>query len=190
CCIFHDNYLTMSTRALQNFSLFFFIVGSFSINAQVNKEIDSIKQLIATADNDSLKQQWYNQLRRITHYSDIDQSIEYTRKFLELSQKRNDSLSIAFAQFYLGNGYFEKSNYNESLENYFKAGNYFEKTKDSIRLASVLNGIGGAYEKSGNDSISLKYYLQSYEISEGLKDNRRSALALNNIANKIGRAHV
>lgn len=173
----------MSIRAKYKTVLLFFIAISFTTKAQSNKEIDSIKQLIATVDNDSLKQQWYNQLRRMTHYSDIDESMNYTRKFLELSQKRNDSLSIAFGQFYLGNGYFEKSNYNESLENYLKAADYFEKTKDSIRLASVLNGIGGAYEKNGNDSISLKYYLQSFEISEGLKDNRRSALALNNIAN-------
>lgn len=164
------------------FTILFFLISNPS-NAQIEHEVDSILQLIKTSKSDSLKMQWYNRLRRVTYYSNTEESFKYTQKFLELAQKNKYLDETALAQFYMGNSYIAKTDYNSALTYYLKASTYYESVNDSTRMASVFNGIGAAYENSGKDSLSLNYFKKSQQLSELLGDKRRNALALNNIAN-------
>ncbi len=150
---------------------------------QNNSKVDSLKTIIEISNNDSIIMHTYNKLRRITYYTDPKSSQQYTIKFLETAQKRQDSFYIALGNFYLGNSYVVQNDYEIALKQYLKAATYFERVKDSSRLSSILNGIGVAYQNYGNDTLSLKYYKQSQQISKSRGDLRRSALALNNIGN-------
>ena len=125
----------------------------------------------------------YNKLRRTLAFSDPLASQKYTYKFLEYSEKRNDSFHIALANYYLGNSYVANGSFEKALNYYFKAEKYFDRKKDSVRLSSILNGIGVAYQNNGNDSLSLKYFFLSRDISRARKDDRRSGIASNNISN-------
>ncbi|MFC3876893.1 tetratricopeptide repeat-containing sensor histidine kinase [Winogradskyella maritima] len=145
--------------------------------------IDSLQNIIYKTEDDTLKMQTYNQLRRATYYSDPKMSEGFTEKYLEYAKKIKDSQQTAIAHFYIGNANVVQSNFEKALTNYFKASDYFEQIKDSSRYSSTLNGIGAAYENSGNDSLSLKYFKRSQSISKSIGDKRRSAIALNSIAN-------
>lgn len=125
----------------------------------------------------------YNKLRRATYYSNPEASKEYTKKFLNYARKRNDSLHIAFAHFYLGNSYVQSNNLNLAITEYIKSSNYYERVNDTKRLPSIYNAIGAVYEKKQQDSLSLIYYNKSLDFSESIDDKRRASIALINISN-------
>ncbi|MFC7358510.1 tetratricopeptide repeat protein [Jejudonia soesokkakensis] len=164
-----------------------FILSIFLISSKVPAQevtlIDSLLRITKHHKNDSVVMQAYNKLRRATYYSDIEESKKYTKKFLEYARKRNDSLHIAFAHFYLGNSYVQSNDLTSAIAQYLKASDYYERVKDSVRLPSVLNAIGAVYEKKLDDSLSLRYYEKSLQLSQAANDKRRSSIALINISN-------
>jgi len=151
--------------------------------SQENSEIDSLLKIIHNSKNDSLIMDTYNKLRRATSFLNNENSLKFTKKFLEYAKKNKYSLETAMAQYYMGNAHVAQSEYPKALQYYLKSAAYFEKVQDSVRLSSVINGIGAAYEKNGNDSLSLKYFYKAFHLSKTMGDKRRSALALNNLAN-------
>ncbi len=165
--------------------IIFFLITLFSIHvfSQNTEEIDSLRNVIKTATNDSIKMLTYNKLRRATYYSDAETSKSYTKNYLEYAIKLKDSHNIALGHFFLGNAEVVGGNYDEALTNYLISGNYYERKKDSKRLCSVLNSIGAVHEKTQNDSLSLVYYKRSYDLSKSLGDKRRSGIASINIGN-------
>lgn len=124
----------------------------------------------------------YNRLRRATVYTNPEKATYYNNEYLKIAIQRKDSLREALGYLYMGNINVAKSDFEEALNYYFKAANYFELKKDSSKLSSALNGIGAAYINNGNDSLSLKYFKKSQKICSLLGDKRRSAIALNNIS--------
>lgn len=163
--------------------VFTLTIFTFTGYSQDNKEVDSLLNLIKKSKNDSLIMVWYNKLRRATYYTNSDDGMKYTKKFLEYAIKNKYPLEIANAQFYLGNSYVTKSEYFKALPLYLKSADYYESVNDTNRLSSAFNGIGAAYENSGNDTLSLKYFRKAHLLSRAIGDKRRDALALNNIAN-------
>jgi len=163
--------------------LFTFFVIAFSGLAQETAVIDSLKQVVANSTNDSVVMVAYNKLRRATYYSDAEASKAYTVKYLEYARKRKDSHNIVLAHFFLGNANVLSGKYDDALDAYIVAANYYELRKDSARLTSVFNSIGAVHEKTNNDSLSLHYYTQARTIGKSLKDFRRSGIASVNIGN-------
>ncbi len=153
------------------------------IEAQTEREEDSLLLIIAKTENDSIKMENYNKLRRATYYTNAERSLKYTKKYLEFAQLNKYPDKEAIANFYMGNAHVTLTQYDKALNFYLKSAKYFEKEKDSSKLASVLNGIGAAYENNDQTDLSLKYFKKSQKISERMGDQRKSALALNNIAN-------
>jgi len=145
--------------------------------------VDSLTQIIATTSNDSVIMDTYNKLRRATYYGDPEASHDYTEKFLEYAEKRDDSAHMALAHYYLGNSNVTATTYKEALSHYLFSMEYYERKKDLARLPSVINAIGNVYEKQLNDTLALKYYRQSLSLSREIKDLRRVSIALVNISN-------
>ncbi len=180
--MYKENQLEIILRT-SLFCFAFLLVPLFSFAQNENAQIDSLKNIIKTATNDSIKMVTYNNLRRATYYSDPKQSKAFTENMVEMAKKIKDSFHIGLGDFYLGNANVVTSNFDIALNHYLKSAAYFERVQDSARLSSVLNGIGAAYQNSGSDSLSLKYFNKSQQISKSLGDLRRSAIALNNIGN-------
>ncbi len=151
--------------------------------SQKNKVIDSLLNIATTNTNDSIVMATYNKLRRATYYSDAKASKNYTQKYLEYAQKRNDSAQIILAHFYLGNANVMSGNYEDALKKYLISANYYEKKKDFNRYASVLNSLGAVHEKTKNDSLSLHYYKLARKTGKSIKDYKRSGIASINISN-------
>lgn len=173
----------LQIRLLLRSAVLFLMLCPFISMAQTNKLEDSLKLVLSETSNDSIRMNLLNELRKATFYSEPDISKTYTKEYLELAQKANDSFRIALGQYYLGNADITIGNYKEALPHYLEAANYFESSDDLGRLSSVYNGIAAAYEKHGVDSLSLKYFEKSFEISKEQNDARRIGIALNNISN-------
>ncbi|WP_456377872.1 tetratricopeptide repeat-containing sensor histidine kinase [Lutibacter sp.] len=159
------------------------ILIPFFAFGQNNKKIDELLRVIETSKNDSVIMHTYSKLRRATYYSDANTSKRYTEKYLEYAKKIKDSHNIILAHFYLGNLNVVRGNYEEALDKYLIAANYYEQKKDSNRYASVLNSLGAVHEKTKNDSLSLHYYSLARKVAKSIKDFKRSGIASINISN-------
>jgi two-component sensor histidine kinase len=146
-------------------------------------KIDSLEQLVAESNNDSLKMEWYNQLRRIASYTNPEKAKGYILNYIDLAHKLSFERKENIGKVYLGNTFYTLGEYNTSLKIFLEAEKYFSETKDTSILANVYNGMAAASENSGNDTITLKYFTRAYELFNVQKDARRSALALNNMGN-------
>ena len=114
--------------------------------------------MLSETTNDSIRLNLFNELRKATFYSEPDISKTYTKEYLELAKKVNDSFRIALGQYYLGNADITIGNYKEALPHYLEAANYFESSDDLGRLSSVYNGIAAAYEKHGVELLVIEIF--------------------------------
>lgn len=163
------------------FLLFFLIIRTGL--TQDLSEIDSLSTIVNTSSSDSVKMAIYNKLRRATYYTDASASKRYTKKYLEYAKKLKDSHNIVLARFFLGNAALMSGDYDQAVNDYLFAANYYQRKKDSSRLTSVLNSLGAVYEKTEQDSLSLKYYKQARANGKSLSDFKRSGIASVNIGN-------
>ncbi len=162
-----------------------FMLGALSnlLLSQPDTKVDSIKSLIAHSENDSLKMEWYNDLRKLTVYQDFSEAMQYAEEYLSLANKLKLDHKIAIGHAYRGNLYVRLGDYEQAVKELVTAVKFFEAQKDSTRMGSVYNSIAAAYENSGKDSLTAIYFRKSYDIFSTLKDSRRTALALNNLSN-------
>ncbi len=154
------------------------ITGLFS-----QPKIDSLEQLIAGSDNDSLKMEWYNQLRRVASYTDPGKAKGYILEYIRLAESLSLTRRANIGKVYLGNTYYALGEYNKAMDIFLETEQYFEAQKDTTILANVYNGMAAASENSGSDTLTLKYFTQAYKLFNAKGDERRSGMALNNMAN-------
>ena len=154
------------------------ITGLFS-----QPKIDSLEQLIAGSDNDSLKMEWYNQLRRVASYTDPGKAKGYILEYIRLAESLSLTRRANIGKVYLGNTYYALGEYNKAMDIFLETEQYFEAQKDTTILANVYNGMAAASENSGSDTLTLKYFTQAYKLFNAKGDERRSGMTLNNMAN-------
>ncbi|MEM7371391.1 MAG: ATP-binding protein [Bacteroidota bacterium] len=152
------------------------------VKAQDNARIDSLKSLISESDQDSLKMEWYNDLRILTIRKDVSEAMGYADQYLALAQQLGLPFKEALGHAYRGNIHVRLAEYEQAIEELLLAIRYFESVNDSVRMGSIYNSIGVSYEKMGNDSLPLTYFNKSYSIFSHLKDSKRTAIALNSIS--------
>ena len=157
------------------------IILGFPLFAQ--PKVDSLERLIAGTDNDTLKLEWYNQLRRASSYNDPKKAKGYILKYIALAEKLSYERQVNIGKVYLGNTCYALGEYNKALEIFLESEKYFTSQKDTTVLGNIYNGMAAASENSGSDTITLKYFTKAYDLFNARGDNRRSAMALNNMAN-------
>ncbi len=159
-------------------------------NAQdIELQTDSIKRLIELSDSDSLKMEWYNQLRKIGLRSNFSEAMVYADNYLQLANKLDLDFKIAIGHFYKGNIYIQLTEYEKAVPHLMNTLDYFEAQNDTIRMGRIFNSIAAAYENLGNDSLTLSYFRKAYEMSSALNQSPSMAIALNNMSNVYVRAN-
>ncbi len=81
----------------------------------------------------------------------------------------------------LGMSYFDKFDYQKSLQYYFKALTIFEAEKKETKYASTLNNIANLYYTQKELDKALTYHLKSLSISRKLDEKSKIASSLYNI---------
>ncbi len=144
---------------------------------------DSLLALIASADEDTLRMQWYNQLRRLVIYDNPEKALLYCRKYGEYALKAGRDAEYASSKFYEANSYIPLGQYEQALKSLFEAERYFHKANEVTKLGSVQNSIGAVFEATQRDSLAGIYFRKSFDMFVETGDEKRQAMALNNLSN-------
>ncbi len=162
------------------------------INAQNEKIIDSLNQVIKNAKHDTVRIKAYIILGEKICLSDPDSALIMEKIAKGLAEKllasnpgyvNTDSVKkqLALSLNDIGYIYLIKGDYNVSLEYFFKCNKIHEEIGNKKGVALALNNIGVAYNNLGNISKSIEYYNKSIVVQKEAGDKKGIALTLNNI---------
>lgn len=118
------------------------------------------------------------------------EAIENFNKSLVISNKINDTTTIADAYNGLGIVYSKLGKLNTSISYYFKTLKIYEKFRDSAGMGATYLNIAWDYRKLEEFQKSVDYNNKSLQIYSNLKDSLHVAMVNNNIAgslNELGR---
>ncbi|MEZ4875799.1 MAG: tetratricopeptide repeat protein [Flavobacteriaceae bacterium] len=110
-----------------------------------------------------------------------DSAIYYYEKGFELSQQAHFPIGMITATIGIGNGYWQKGNYEKALAYQNKNIQLAQKYQDSLGLASSYNNIGNIYNEQGEFSKAMEYYIQSSNIYKKMGSLRNYGITLSNI---------
>ena len=111
-----------------------------------------------------------------------DSAIILATKARELAEELNFLSGKAYAIKYIGNAYFYKSQFLETLEYWNESLKVFEQINDSSGIANITSNIANVYALRGSEEKALQYALRSLSIAENLGNKLRMLTALNAVA--------
>jgi signal transduction histidine kinase/CheY-like chemotaxis protein len=144
-------------------------------------KIDSLKALLKTASEDTIKVNILLDLSKRLYSLEPDESIRLGNQANELAEKSGFKKGVAYALKNIGLAYYTKGKYSETLGYWQQSLELFEAIGDPLGVSNLLNNIGAIYFNLGNDDQAIEYYLKSLKVSEQLGDKLRIASALTNI---------
>jgi signal transduction histidine kinase/CheY-like chemotaxis protein len=146
-----------------------------------NAKIDSLKALLKTTNEDTIKVNILLDLSKRLYSLEPDESIRFGNEANGLAQKSGYKKGVAYALKNIGLAYYTKGKYSETLGYWQQSLKLFEVIGDQLGVSNLLNNIGAIYFNLGNDDQAIEYYLKSLKVSEQLADKLRIASALTNI---------
>ncbi|MFY0605631.1 MAG: tetratricopeptide repeat protein [Cyclobacteriaceae bacterium] len=150
-----------------------------SLTAQ-KREMDSLKQVIATQKGVSLSQS-LNELSWYYKSTNPDSAILLANQSLNVARETKDPGLIAASYNSLGNAYQTVSNYDTAILYLTKSLSYRTLEKDSVNVAKTLNNLGICADEKGEYEKALTYYFDGLKIAEGINDPSVSAMLISNI---------
>lgn len=108
-----------------------------------------------------------------------DEMIPLAHEVIKLQKDRNNSSAYRL----LGNAYYSKADYTNSLNAYLESLTESEKFNDSVGIGSAYTGIGNVYFQMGNYQKAKDSHEKSLVIFERRGDKLRASKAYNNIGN-------
>lgn len=170
-------------KKLQRICILSFLFVSQLALSQVDTVGDSLKILIESAREDTIKVNLLIELS--THYrrSSSKEAINYGLEARDLAQQLNFQKGEAFALKYIGMGYYFLGNYFETINYWQMALETFEASGNMIGVSNMQNNIGSVYFNQNDDNRAIDYYLQSLTVAQQMNDQLRTATALMNIGN-------
>ncbi len=178
-----ENYCLKKTSPILKYIIVFLLIlcsFNFQCLAQ-SKQIDSLKNLISKAVDDSIKVDNINLLSK--NYFSIDPiiSLQYSNNAKEISSKINYQKGLALAYKNIGIAYYMQSKNIEAIQNWNSSLNLYKDLGDKIGHANILSNLGAIYFNQGVDTKAIEYYLQSLKLAEEINDSLRLATVLMNI---------
>jgi signal transduction histidine kinase/CheY-like chemotaxis protein len=146
-----------------------------------DEKIDSLRNLLKTANEDTIKVNILLDISKRLYSLDPDESIQLANQANDLAEKSGFKKGVAYALKNIGLAYYTKGKYSETLGYWQHSLKLFEGIGDSTGVSNLLNNIGAIYFNLGNDDQAIEYYLKSLRVSEQLGDKLRIASALTNI---------
>ena len=89
---------------------------------------------------------------------DLNRSLNYAGKALEVSEKYHDEQLVATSNLYIADIYFEMSRFQSAIEFYEKALDYFYEQRSSENKIYIYNKLGHSEKLLSNHSNALFYY--------------------------------
>ena len=153
---------------------------SINFSQGINQtKIDSLENVLRkTKEEKSIPV--LGELSKAYHNIDLNKSLNYAGKALELSEKYRDSRLIAYSDIYIADVYYEMSRFQPAIEFYEKALDYFYEQRGYDYKIYIYNKLGHCERMLSNYSNALFYYQKPLNIYLAEKNNKISE-AYNNI---------
>jgi serine phosphatase RsbU (regulator of sigma subunit) len=146
-----------------------------------NTIADSLKKVLETSKEDSLKVDLLISICRNEYRSSPDSAIIHGNIALGLSEKLNYRKGIANALKYIGMGHYFLENYTETINSWQKSLSSFEAINDKVGVSNILSNLGALYANQGDDVKALEFHLRSLKAAEEAKDTLRIVTSMINI---------
>jgi tetratricopeptide (TPR) repeat protein len=147
---------------------FNFLFTGFVCYAQ-QKQIDSLKQVLKTAKEDTNKVKTLNTLcERLNMEGSFDTVLILAKQALQLAKKTNFKKQEARAYGGLGNAYYGQGDLPEALKNHLTALKIREEIGDKKGISNSYSNIGNVYNSQSNYPEALKNLFASLKIREEL----------------------
>jgi tetratricopeptide (TPR) repeat protein len=163
----------------------FLLAQLFCIMAfpQSDQVIDSLRNEIRTAKNDSLKSDAMARLGFYFHDLNFDSSFYYSNQSLALAERINYQLGKGHSYYALSHYYWISGLYREALDLALKAQLIFETSVERNRKSIADNYllIGNIYSYLPDHDKAIQAYRKSLLIAEDLTDAMLVTRSLNNL---------
>ena len=158
----------------------FLLIAGAKSNAQ-STDIDSLKVLLESQGDDTLKVNTLNQIASVIFRSDPDEAISYSEEALLLADQIEFRKGQALAHKNQGLGYYMQGHYAEALKSWEPSLLIYEELGDYKMVANLLSNIGSIYYSTGKNVEAIEYFLRSLKMAEELSDSTRISTLLLNI---------
>ncbi len=149
-----------------------------------NKQIDSLKQVLRTAPQDtSTAKELINLGWKLRNSGQYDSGLLYTKKGQKLAAQLNFKKQVGKALTICGVLYMDKGEHDSSQTCHLASLKIRQEINDKKGIAACYNNLGNLYELRGNYPRALQMQLMGLKIREELKDKKEIAGSLNNIGN-------
>jgi serine phosphatase RsbU (regulator of sigma subunit) len=161
-------HLIMKKQLAQFIFIYSVVFVCFPSKSQAqNKQIDSLKQILKTAKEDT---NTLHVLDNLVWRVSNDSALVYANAMQVLASKLKFKKGIAWAYNDIANVYDKQGNARESLKNHLSALKIRQEIGDKTRIANSYNYIGGDYQNLGNYPEALKSHFAALKIRENLGD--------------------
>jgi tetratricopeptide (TPR) repeat protein len=174
----------MKNEELRSLKLFFYVLTVLlSIIPGANaQEIDSLKKVIESADQDTTKINALNALGWTLMYSEPDTAIVLSMEALTYSEKQADLKFKANSLTNLGIYHTLIGEYEKALDYLFSSVKIRESLNDKRGLASCYNAIGIIFEEGSDFAQALDYHMLALKLNEELGNEKGMSSSYSNIA--------
>ncbi len=155
----------------------FFTVICLQLQSQ-NRDVDSLRQLLAASKHDTTRVYLYTRLG--LYAQTFESGMDYANKAMDLAQKIGYRKGIAMALNGMGNEYSQR-NYSRALDYYFKALQIREETGDFLGQSATNGNIGLVYQALGDHSKALSYFRRAIQLAAPLNIPYNNALTTGNM---------
>lgn len=159
-----------------------FTPAVFQVQAQYNiHRLDSLKKVLVTLADDSLRIALLQDLERIYQDTNPDSSIYYAKDILRLAKQSNNPKWNINGYAWIGKAYMVKGNYPRALEMQFKRLQIAESINDLASEAGTYNAIGNIYKEQQDFKNAIVNYKQCKTLAGKIYDLDDSLYALMNL---------
>ncbi len=168
---------------MKRFSIYFFILLCANhVSLAANVVVDSLKQVLNTDINDSVRADTYYQISYATIFSNITEAEKYARLSLSLSKAYGFSRIQAKCNNILAVVSDEKSDGDSAEYFYREALKLFEGLQDTVAVGYMYSNIAMVYNKYYGSKKALPMYMRALEITTSFNTPEQEAIILGNIA--------
>lgn len=144
--------------------------------------IDSLKNLLANQQNDTLKARIFSQLASKLRHSSTTEALSYGIEALKISQHLSEQ-DKARDQQILGLIYSSRSDFKHALFYTLQALRTYESLNEKQGITYAYNAIGIIYERLKKYDLSERYYLQALGMIKALKLQQNLSMIYCNLGN-------
>ena len=167
----------MTKKAVLSILLSLFIQLSYSIDYNQTDSLENLLETLADSQRVDMLNNLADKYRGIAP----GKIIEYGNQALVLSEDLNYIYGKANALKNIGQGYFNLSDYDNSIDYFFRSLKLMEESVDKKGIAECYHSLGNIYLEVKKYDNALEYYQKSLTIKKEIGNKKNIAATLNNI---------